>query len=171
MRCPYCAHDVDRVLESRVVREGAAIRRRRECLKCSRRFTTHEQIEEMLLMVVKKDGRREAFDREKMLRGMMTACEKRPVPTATLEAIADEVEKTIHSGGVREIPSREIGEMVIEALRGLDHVAYVRFASVYRDFQDIDQFKEIVDTLGRGARKGKQGPQSAEEQDRSTNNL
>lgn len=137
------------MLESRVVRDGAAIRRRRECLGCGRRYRTHEQVEDSVLMVVKKDGRREPFSRAKILKGMATACEKRPVSTATLEAIADEVERAAYSRGGREINSREIGEMVMEALRGLDQVAYVRFASVYRDFQDIDQFKEIVEGLAR----------------------
>lgn len=157
MKCPYCSHQEDRVLESRTIRDGAAIRRRRECLNCGRRYFTQEQIEETVLMVVKKDGRREAFDRDKVLRGLRTACRKRPVSADVLEKIADDVERAAYNRGVREIQSREIGEMVIEALKGLDQVAYVRFASVYRDFQDIDQFKEIVEALSRGVRESQPG--------------
>lgn len=153
MKCPYCSSKEDRVLESRTIRDGSVIRRRRECLKCGRRFNTREEIEGSVLMVVKKDGRREAFDRKKVLRGLMIACEKRPVPAEALENIADEVERTAYGRGLREIHSRDIGEMVIEALKALDQVAYVRFASVYRDFQDIDQFKEIVETLSRSVRE------------------
>ena len=148
MRCPFCGFEEDRVLESRSVRDGAAIRRRRECTKCERRFTTYEQIEEVQPMVVKKDQRREPFDRNKILRGMLTACEKRPVSIETLEKVADDIERQIYESGRREVSSDEIGDLVIQALHELDQVAYVRFASVYRQFEDISQFKEIVDGLG-----------------------
>ena len=148
MRCPFCGYQEDRVLESRAVRDGEAIRRRRECLSCARRFTTYEQIEETQSMVVKKDQRREPFDRGKILRGMLTACEKCPISVETLEQIADRIETALYESGRREVNSAEIGEKVIEALHQLDQVAYVRFASVYRQFEDISQFKEIVDRLG-----------------------
>jgi len=148
MRCPFCGYQEDRVIESRAVRDGEAIRRRRECLSCARRFTTYEQIEETQPMVVKKDQRREPFDRSKILRGMLTACEKCPISVETLEQIADRIETALYESGRREVNSAEIGEKVIEALHQLDQVAYVRFASVYRQFEDISQFKEIVDRLG-----------------------
>jgi len=149
MKCPYCGHKDDKVLDSRSIREGEGIRRRRECLACGRRFTTYEQIEEMRLMVVKKDERREPFDRSKILKGMVTACEKRPVSTAQLEAAVDEIERALYNRGDKEVRSAEIGDMVIEKLRRLDRVAYVRFASVYRQFEDVAQFKELVDVLDR----------------------
>ena len=149
MKCPYCGHKDDKVLDSRSIREGEGIRRRRECLACGRRFTTYEQIEEMRLMVVKKDERREPFDRSKILKGMVTACEKRPVSVAQLEAAVDEIERALYNRGDKEVRSAEIGDMVIEKLRRLDRVAYVRFASVYRQFEDVTQFKELVDVLDR----------------------
>ncbi len=149
MKCPFCGCLDDKVLDSRVVREGEAIRRRRECTVCARRFTTFEQIEQVRFMVVKRDGRREPFDRGKVLRSMTVACEKRPISTDALEAITDSVEHKIIDMGVTEIESAKIGEMVVEQLRSIDPVAYVRFASVYRQFEDIGQFKEIVDGLGR----------------------
>ncbi len=130
------------------------MRRRRECLACGRRFTTFEQIEELPVMVIKKDGRREPFDRSKILRGMIVACEKRSVPIATLEAEVDDIERAVYDPGSREVESSHIGEMVADALRSVDPVAYVRFASVYRQFEDVGQFKEIVDVLG-GRRKRK----------------
>lgn len=148
MKCPYCGHQEDRVLDSRSVRDGESVKRRRECLRCGRRFTTYETIEEMEVMVVKKDQRREPFERAKVFKGMKAACEKRPVSMETLESVADEIERTIYNSGIREVSSAEIGEMVIEALRKIDQVAYVRFASVYRQFEDVTQFKEIVDVLG-----------------------
>jgi len=149
MKCPYCGHKDDKVLDSRSIREGEGIRRRRECIACGRRFTTYEQIEEMRLMVVKKDERREPFDRSKILKGMVTACEKRPVSVAQLEAAVDEIERALYNRGDKEVRSAEIGDMVIEKLRRLDRVAYVRFASVYREFEDVTQFKELVDVLDR----------------------
>ncbi len=147
MKCPYCGHKDDKVLDSRSVREGEGIRRRRECLECGRRFTTYEEIEEMRLVVVKKDERREPFDRSKILKGMLTACEKRPVSVAQLEQAVDQIERSINNRGDKEVRSTEIGEMVIEKLRRLDQVAYIRFASVYRQFEDVTQFKELVEVL------------------------
>lgn len=153
MKCPYCGHQEDKVLDSRSVRDGEEVKRRRECLRCARRFTTYEHIEEMQIMVIKKDQRREPFDRAKVLKGMTTACEKRPVSMKTLEAAVDDIERAIYDSGRREISSSEIGEMVIDALRSLDQVAFVRFASVYRQFEDVTQFKEIVDVLGGRRRR------------------
>ncbi|MCX6375430.1 MAG: transcriptional regulator NrdR [Armatimonadetes bacterium] len=147
MKCPYCGHKDDKVLDSRSIREGEGIRRRRECLACDRRFTTYEEIEEMRLVVVKKDERREPFDRSKILRGMLTACEKRPVSVAQLEAAVDEIERSLYNRGDKEVRSVEIGDMVIEKLRCMDQVAYIRFASVYRQFEDVTQFKELVEVL------------------------
>ena len=149
MKCPFCAFQEDRVLDSRSVRDGEAIKRRRECLKCGRRFTTYEEIEEVRISVVKKDQRREPFDRGKLLRGMLAACQKRPVSVETLESVADEIERSVYDSGRREIVSAEIGEMVMERLRRFDRVAFVRFASVYREFEDVTQFREIVDVLDR----------------------
>lgn len=153
MKCPYCGYQEDKVLDSRSIRDGESIKRRRECLACRRRYTTYEQIEELQLLVVKKDERREPFDRNKILKGMLVACEKRPVSVDRLEQAADDIERRLHESGKKEVSSLEIGEMVTEALRQLDQVAYVRFASVYRQFEDVTQFKELVDILGRGKRR------------------
>lgn len=147
MKCPYCGHEDDKVLDSRSIREGEGVRRRRECLRCARRFTTYEQVEEMRLVVVKKDQRREPFDRSKILKGMLTACEKRPVSVAQMECAVDEIERAVYNRGDKEISSVEIGDMVISKLRRLDKVAYIRFASVYREFEDVTQFKELVEVL------------------------
>ncbi|MBP6963193.1 MAG: transcriptional repressor NrdR [Armatimonadetes bacterium] len=147
MKCPYCGHNDDKVLDSRSVRDGEGIRRRRECLECARRFTTYEEIEEMRLMVAKRDLRREPFDRSKILRGMLTACEKRPVSLAQLEQAVEEIERALNNRGEREVSSTDIGEMVISKLHDLDKVAYIRFASVYRQFEDVTQFKELVEVL------------------------
>jgi transcriptional repressor NrdR len=147
VKCPYCSFLEDRVLDSRSIRDGAAVRRRRECLGCGRRFTTYEEVEERRLMVVKKDGRREAFEREKILRGLRLACMKRPVSADTLERLVDEVERDLCDSSQQEVPTTVIGERMVEALRGLDPVAYVRFASVYRDFQDVTQFGELIERL------------------------
>lgn len=147
MKCPYCSHHDTRVLESRPTDEGAAVRRRRECLACSQRFTTYERVEAPPLIVVKKDGTREAFDRNKILQGMITACEKRAVPIATLERAVNEIEETLRNSLEHEVPSRTIGELVMEALRTIDQVAYVRFASVYREFRDINQFFSELESL------------------------
>jgi len=142
MRCPFCGHAKDKVVDSRESREGQVIRRRRECLsdECTRRYTTYERVEDVPIMVIKKDGRRERFDRKKLLDGLLKACEKRAVPLQQLEAICDEVEGMAQDGPDREIPKQVIGECVIERLRDLDDVAYVRFASVYKQFKDINEF-------------------------------
>ena len=140
MNCPFCAHKQDRVIDSRESKEGDVIRRRRQCLRCDRRFTTYERIDEVPYMVVKKDGRREKFDRQKILTGLLKACEKRPIPMGKLAALVDEVEARLADNPEREISTTAIGEMVMDRLRGLDKIAYVRFASVYRDFQDEEAF-------------------------------
>lgn len=148
MKCPYCAHLEDKVVDSRSSSEGRSIRRRRECLKCQRRFTTYEYIEEIPLMVVKKDGRREPFNRKKILSGVIKACEKRPVPIEKVEELVNSIERTLQKKFEKEVSAAQIGELVMERLRDLDEVAYVRFASVYRQFKDIDQFmKEVKDLL------------------------
>jgi transcriptional repressor NrdR len=147
VKCPYCGFLEDKVLASRALRDNEAIRRRRECLRCGRRFTTYEEVEERRVMVVKSDGRREPFEREKVLRGLRLACMKRPVSTETLERIVDEIERELHDSGEREVSAAAIGERVVETLRGMDPVAYVRFASVYRNFQDVTQFGDLVDRL------------------------
>jgi transcriptional repressor NrdR len=140
MLCPFCGHLEDKVIDSREAREGNNIRRRRECLACQKRFTTYERIEEIPFMVVKKDGRRERFDRQKVLNGLLKACEKRPVAIHRLAAIVDEVESALLAEADRELASTAIGEIVMNRLRELDKIAYVRFASVYRDFQDEEAF-------------------------------
>jgi len=149
VKCPFCDEIEDKVVDSRTAKEGEVIRRRRECLGCKRRFTTYERIEEILPMVVKKDGRREPFDRNKILAGLTKACEKRPISTATIDAVTDRIEKRIQDMGETEIPSRTIGEELMKELHQLDQVAYVRFASVYREFKDIDQFMDELKTLAR----------------------
>ncbi len=144
MRCPFCANMEDRVVDSREGREGDVIRRRRECTRCDRRFTSYEKIESLPLFVVKRDERREPFDRDKLMRGLQIACRKRPVSQDALERLADSVEGAINDAGEREISSQRIGSMVMSQLRDLDPVAYVRFASVYRNFEDVDAFvKEL----------------------------
>ena len=140
MKCPFCSHVHDKVVDSRESRVGDVVRRRRQCLKCSRRFTTYERIDEIPYMVIKKDGRRERFDRSKVLAGLLRACEKRPVPVQKLEALVDEVEQFVADARDRERRSREIGELIMQRLRKLDKVAYVRFASVYLDFKDVKDF-------------------------------
>ena len=147
MKCPYCGDSKDKVVDSRESREGRVIRRRRECLECSRRYTTYEQVDDVPIMVVKKDGRRERFDRNKLLAGMVTACEKRPVPMQRLEKICDQVESVAQELVEREIDSQQVGELVVERLRQLDEVAYVRFASVYRHFKDINAFMAELKSL------------------------
>ncbi|MBO8171838.1 MAG: transcriptional regulator NrdR [Bacillaceae bacterium] len=150
MRCPYCNHNGTRVLDSRPVNDHKSIRRRRECESCNRRFTTFEVVEAAPLLVIKKDGAREEFSREKILRGMVRACEKRPVPLETLENIVDDIEKELRNKAVSEVPSKDIGEMVMEHLYHVDEVAYVRFASVYRQFKDINVFvRELEELLGK----------------------
>jgi transcriptional repressor NrdR len=140
MKCPYCGHLGDKVVDSRESKEGEVIRRRRECLECGKRFTSYERIDEIPYMVVKKDRTRERFDRQKVIAGLLKACEKRPVSVATLEALADRVEATLQERPEKEIGTVDIGEFVMEELKRLDKVAYVRFASVYRHFRDINEF-------------------------------
>lgn len=147
MRCPFCRRDETKVLDSRATEEGASIRRRRLCENCGRRFTTYERWEETPLLVVKKDGRREPFQRQKILAGLVTACEKRPVPLRVLEEIVDDIERTLRQEGESEVTSRAIGEAVMERLREVDEVAYVRFASVYREFRDITALLGEVEKL------------------------
>ncbi|WP_438316041.1 transcriptional regulator NrdR [Candidatus Caldatribacterium sp. SIUC1] len=149
MRCPYCGAEDSKVIDSREVEGGTEVRRRRECPTCHRRFTTYERYERKPLRVIKKNGTRELFDRKKILNGLMKACEKRPVSSEELERIVDDIERELQEEGYEEVPSSRIGEKVMEKLKALDQVAYVRFASVYREFRDIDQFMEIVLSLSR----------------------
>lgn len=148
MNCPFCGHKEDKVIDSRESKEGDSIRRRRECLACERRFTTYERIDEIPYMVVKKDGRREKFDRQKVLNGLLRACEKRPVSMGRLAELVDEVESRLSENAEREVSTTEIGELLVQRLKALDKVAYVRFASVYRDFQDVEAFlNELKDLI------------------------
>ncbi|HZI88960.1 MAG TPA: transcriptional regulator NrdR [Candidatus Polarisedimenticolia bacterium] len=147
MKCPSCAHLEDKVIDSRSAKEGQAIRRRRECLACHRRFTTYETVETAPLLVIKKDGRREPFSREKILNGLLRACEKRPIPAERIHAIVDGLESELMQRGQDEVQSSEIGERVMTELHQLDEVAYVRFASVYRHFKDLNQFLEELRSL------------------------
>jgi transcriptional repressor NrdR len=148
MKCPYCAHLGDKVVDSRESREGEVIRRRRECLGCGKRFTSYERIDEIPYMVVKKDGSRERFERQKLIAGLLKSAEKRPIPVSSLEAIADRVESTLQERAEKEISTSEIGSVVMQDLKKLDKVAYVRFASVYRHFRDIGEFMtELKDLL------------------------
>ncbi|MGH7197411.1 MAG: transcriptional regulator NrdR [Candidatus Omnitrophota bacterium] len=152
MKCPFCGHVEDKVIDSRSSNEDKSVRRRRECLKCKKRFTTYEYIEEIPLMVIKKDGRREAFDRNKIISGILKACEKRPVSMEKVEAVVDRVEKELQKNFDREVKAQVIGELVMDHLHKMDEVAYVRFASVYRQFKDINHFmKELKDLLGKRA--------------------
>ncbi|MDD5154920.1 MAG: transcriptional regulator NrdR [Candidatus Omnitrophica bacterium] len=156
MKCPYCGYKEDKVVDSRATQEEAAVRRRRECLKCGKRFTTYEYVEEVSLMVIKKDGRREPFDRKKVLSGIIKACEKRPVSIEKMEEIVISLERAIQKKSDREVSSSRIGELVMEKLKALDDVAYVRFASVYRQFKDVGQFMvELKDILNKEKRKTK----------------
>jgi transcriptional repressor NrdR len=155
MRCPHCGHLEDKVVDSREAGDGQATRRRRECLGCSRRFTTYERIEEILPSVVKKDGRREPFDRKKILEGLTRACQKRPVSAAQIESLISAVERQVQELGEKEVPSRVVGEAVMTRLRDLDPVAFVRFASVYRAFEDVGDFMSELE--GLAGRKGEGG--------------
>jgi transcriptional repressor NrdR len=155
MKCPYCGFAQDRVVDSRESKEADSIRRRRECERCQRRFTTYERIDEIPYMVVKKDGRRERFDRQKVLSGLLRACEKRPVSSSKLEKIVDATESCFQDAPDRERTTGEIGELIMSHLKGLDTVAYIRFASVYRDFKDVLEFKEELEGLLEGHRGGK----------------
>ncbi len=151
MKCPFCGSAENKVIDSRISKDGKAIRRRRECLGCSKRFTTYEFVEDIMPMVVKKDGRREPFDRMKIRNGVMTACEKRPISMESMEKIVDDVEQTCQEIQAEEIPSSVIGEKVMNELKALDGVAYVRFASVYRQFRDVGEFmSELKDLLSKG---------------------
>ena len=147
MRCPFCGHLQDRVVDSREAQDGQATRRRRECLGCARRFTTYERVEESLPSLVKKDGRRESFDRRKIVEGMRRACQKRPVSQERIDQMATQVERRLQESGEREVRSSAVGELVMELLRAEDPVAYVRFASVYRDFRDVGEFTAAVEGL------------------------
>ena len=147
VKCPYCAHLESKVVDSRPAEEGSSIRRRRECLECHRRFTTYETMESLPLVVIKKDGGRQTFDKSKLLRSMIKACEKRSVPLATLEQIANEIEQSLQNKMEREVSSAEIGELAMDRLKSVDEVAYVRFASVYRQFKDINTFMTELNKL------------------------
>jgi transcriptional repressor NrdR len=147
MKCPFCGHLEDKVVDSRESKEGESIRRRRECMKCERRFTSYERIDEIPYMVIKKDGRRERFDRQKVLAGVMRACEKRPVSMGKMEQIVNEVESFVIDSPERERTSSEVGRVIMEKLQQLDKVAYIRFASVYRDFKDVNEFREELEKL------------------------
>ena len=149
MKCPYCTHLGDKVVDSRESKEGEVIRRRRECLECGRRFTSYERIDEIPYMVVKKDGRRERFDRQKLVAGLLKACEKRPVRVGALEAVADKVESALQEKAEREMTTEDIGACVMQELKQLDKVAFVRFASVYRNFRDLDEFRDELNDLLR----------------------
>ena len=150
MKCPFCLHEDDKVIDSRSSNEGKSVRRRRECLKCKKRFTTYEYIEEVPLMVIKKDGRRESFDRNKIISGILKACEKRPVSVEKVDALVDRVEKELQKSFDKEVKAQVVGELVMDSLHKLDEIAYVRFASVYRQFKDINQFmKELKDLLSK----------------------
>jgi len=151
MKCPFCGYKEDKVVDSRSTAEESAVRRRRECLKCGKRFTTYEYVEEISLMVIKSDGRREPFDRKKILSGIVKACEKRPISIEKMEEVLTQVERAIQKKSDREVSSARIGELVMEKLKILDDVAYVRFASVYRQFKDVSQFmQELKDMLDKG---------------------
>jgi transcriptional repressor NrdR len=147
VKCPFCSHLEDKVVDSRESKEGEVIRRRRECLSCGKRFTSYERIDQIPHLVVKKDGRRERFDREKVMAGLLKACEKRPVSVKSLEATVDQVEALMHESPDREVAAEQIGEFLMDSLRDLDKVAFVRFASVYRDFKDVDQFMATLKGL------------------------
>ncbi len=157
MKCSFCGHIEDKVIDSRLSKDGDVIRRRRECLKCEGRFTSYERIEEILPLVIKKDGSREPFDRKKILHGLEKACEKRPVGVETREALVTKIEKKLQESGEKEIPSSWIGEEIMDGLRGIDEVAYVRFASVYRQFKDITEFMEEIKGLFYNKKNIKKG--------------
>src|SRR3954463_7599184 len=147
MKCPFCGHSEDKVVDSRESKEAESIRRRRECLKCEKRFTTYERIDEIPYMVIKKDGRREKFERQKVLSGLLRACEKRPISMGKLEQLVNEVESYVIDSPDRERTTSEVGAMISQGLKALDKVAYIRFASVYRDFKDVNEFREELESL------------------------
>ena len=154
MKCPYCSAIEDKVIDSRISKDGETIRRRRECTACKKRFTTHERIEETLPLIIKKDNRREPFERRKIMDGLQKACQKRPISTETLETTVDRIEQTMMEHPNKEIPSSKIGEAIMKELHGLDKVAYVRFASVYRSFRDITDFTEEVENVLKKKEEG-----------------
>ena len=159
MRCPFCTHNEDKVVDSREAKDGDAIRRRRECLNCGRRFTSYERIDEIPYMVVKKTGQRELFDRGKVLSGLMRACEKRPISMGQLEAIVDDVEKAVQDAADREMPTADIGAVIMNRLKALDKVAYVRFASVYLEFEDVSAFmSELKDLVHSRDKESRSAP-------------
>ena len=150
MKCPYCGHKEDKVIDSRASSENDSVRRRRECLKCQRRFTTYEHIEEIPLMVIKKNGQRQPFDRNKLIAGILKSCEKRPISVSKIEHLVDSIERALQRKHDKEVKSAQIGEMVVKKLHEIDEVAYVRFASVYREFKDVTEFmKELKYVLGK----------------------
>ncbi len=153
MKCPYCGHPEDKVVDSRSSRENDSIRRRRECLRCQRRFTTYEHIEEIPLMVIKKNGQRQPFDRNKIMAGLLKACEKRPISAERIESILDTVERALLKRHNKEVPSWQIGELIMKKLHSVDQVAYVRFASVYREFKDVSEFMKELKDLVKKERK------------------
>jgi len=156
MKCPFCGYKEDKVVDSRATAEESAVRRRRECLKCAKRFTTYEYVEDVSLLVIKKDGRREPFDRKKILSGIMRACEKRPISMEKMEDVVTQIERAIQKKSDREVAANRIGELIMEKLKALDEVAYVRFASVYRQFKDVGQFmEELKDILGKEKKRHK----------------
>ena len=153
MRCPFCAHLEDKVVDSREAKDGDSIRRRRECIGCGRRFTSYERIDEIPYMVIKKDGRRETFDRNKIMGGLLRACEKRPISSSQLEKIVDDVEKSVQDSADRELSTNDIGKIIMKSLKALDKVAYVRFASVYLEFEDVSEFMTELKYLVRARDK------------------
>lgn len=162
MRCPYCHHNDSKVIDSRDTPDNDGIRRRRECLKCNLRFTTYERVQPVSIAIVKKDGRREEYSRNKLIEKIRISCSKRPIPTGAIENVVDEIEVELFRTGESEVPSRAIGELVLNKLRGLDHVAYIRFASVYRDFRDLDSIKAELEQL-QGAKSSANGGTPSEE--------
>ncbi len=158
MRCPFCAHIEDKVVDSREAKDGDSIRRRRECLSCGRRFTSYERIDDIPYMVVKKDGKRESFDRSKILSGLLRACEKRPISTPQLEAIVEDAERLVQDSMDRELATTEIGKLIMRRLKSLDKVAYVRFASVYLEFEDVSEFMTELKDLVRSREQGTAAP-------------
>ena len=162
MKCPFCSHTESKVIDSRVSTAADVTRRRRECEKCTRRFTTYERVEEVLPLVAKRDGRREIFDRQKLLSGMRRACEKRPISLEQLETAVDQIERDLMEAGDKEVSATSVGERVMGALRKLDDIAYVRFASVYRSFRDLDEFRAELEKLARArdSEGPRQGPES-----------
>ena len=153
MRCPFCTHLEDKVVDSREAKDGDSIRRRRECMQCGRRFTSYERIDEIPYMVIKKDGRRETFDRSKIMAGLLRACEKRPISSVQLEAIVDSIEKFVQESSDREVATSELGKLIMSRLKALDKVAYVRFASVYLEFEDVSEFMNELKVLVRARGK------------------